>query len=149
MKAQSSIWPHRLFRLDPWRFLVKIQHSRILDFVAYVAPARMITILFTSARVAPGCLQVPVFGWTDPDIGPCRWNCQRLDPRQCCRIADRLAVGSDITKMFRFPLQCNARMIGADVSQADHLDARGGFDITRCTGVRLAIFIRGGIILPK
>src|SRR5258706_9172880 len=48
--------------------------------VAHFAPARVVAILLSSARIAPRCLQVPAFVAADPDIGPGRRDRERPDP---------------------------------------------------------------------
>jgi len=64
----------------------------VLGFVTLFAPARVIAVLFASARVAPRRLNVAVGVGTDPHIRPGGWDRERSYPLQRIDIADHPTI---------------------------------------------------------
>src|SRR5436309_10326475 len=57
----------------------KGDHMIIFCLVAYFAPARMVTILFAPFGIASSCLDMSIWVWADPYIGPGRRDAQRAN----------------------------------------------------------------------
>src|SRR5947207_10674267 len=66
----------------------KGQHPVVLDGIANLAPARMISVLLASPGVAPGRLQRAARAGADPDVRPGRRAGQALDPPDRVRVTD-------------------------------------------------------------
>ena len=50
----------------------------------------MVAVLFAAARVTTGCLDMSIWGRTNPDIRPRRGNGQTIDPQEPLFVADAL-----------------------------------------------------------
>ena len=87
-------------RPDGGKRLSEELHAVVFIFVAHFAPTGMITALLTAACVATGRLEVSIGPGTNPYIGPCRRNRQRLDACDLVLIADRFAFRVEILKAF-------------------------------------------------
>src|SRR5262245_40974374 len=72
--------------------------TAVLHFVADLAPARVITILFAAARVATGRLQMTARIRADPHIGPRRRDHQRTNSFAFGRIRNRPAAWIHVPK---------------------------------------------------
>ena len=84
-----------------------------LGFVANLAPAFVVAILFAAARIASGCLNVPVCDGTDPDVFVGGWNGERLDAPELGFVFNGFAVGIEIGKVpaAQFARDAGARVI--------------------------------------
>jgi hypothetical protein len=105
-----------------------------LGFVPNIAPALMIAILFTSACIASGCLNVAVGNRTNPHVTIRRWYCKRFDPSELALVLDGFAVGIEIREV---PASQLARYSGPRVVDVAKPGIPGGFEIewmldTRC-----------------
>src|SRR5688572_16273742 len=78
----------------------------------------MITMLLAAACIATCGLEVSIGYGANPDVGPSRWNCQRLDPRELFGITQFLSMGIQVSETFARPLAGVAGGLISDISQA-------------------------------
>jgi hypothetical protein len=88
-----------------------------LCFVAGLAPARVVAILLTAARVASRGLEMTAWISTDPDAGPGRGYHQRVNAFEDGRLSDDFAVRSDIPEPERPLLAADAAPIITHVAE--------------------------------
>ena len=114
--AQSQIFlePSANFRE---RFS-EIDQSIVFVLVAYFPPALVISILFASAGISTGGLDVSIRRWTNPDIAPRRWNREPLDAQQSLLVSNRLSLCVKIFEILALPFTRTAGLIIAHVTQA-------------------------------
>ena len=77
----------------------------------------MITMLFSTAGIPAGGLQMSVGDWTNPDIAPGRRNDERLDTTKFYRIADGFAVRPSMQELVTAFAARDASRIISDISQ--------------------------------
>ena len=83
-------------RANPRQGTTEQTHPVILCLIAYGAPSRMISILFTSSCIDTGRLQMTMRDGTDPDITPSRRDRKRFDAGEYSASLIRLAIGAEI-----------------------------------------------------
>ncbi len=74
------------------------ERPAVLGLVPHAPPSRVVSVLLPPPGVAARRLDVAVGSRADPDLGPGGRDHQGLDPRQGLRVADRPAVGVDISE---------------------------------------------------
>jgi hypothetical protein len=85
-----------------------MDHFGELGFIANLAPAGMISVLFAAARVAARGLQVTVFNGTDPDVGPRGRNREPADAEDSHFVSEGLAGGVNVSKTVAALFAANA-----------------------------------------
>src|SRR6266478_3186274 len=92
-------------------------YAVVFVFVANLAPALVIKVLFATARVATGCLNVTVGRGTNPHVSPSRRNRQAFDPQKPLFVTNELSVGVEPREIFAFGFTRVARPIVANITQ--------------------------------
>jgi hypothetical protein len=109
-RAAANAWKHPRERHEAF----------VLGFVARFAPARMVAVLFASARVAARRLNVAVGVGTDPHVRPRRRDDDRSDSLELGAVGNRAAVGSDVPKPVTAPEPADAGCtVVVDVAKVD------------------------------
>src|SRR5581483_3686058 len=93
-------------------------HSVVLGGVARLAPARMISVLLPSARVAPGGLEVPLGVGADPHVRPGGRDGEAPDAGEGLAILDGAAARVDVGEAFPCAAAPEARLRVGDVAEA-------------------------------
>src|SRR6187401_3714027 len=112
------------------------QHAIVLGAIAQLAPVQVVAILLSTARVAPGRLQMAIGVPADPDIGVGRWNRELTDARQNPVIANPRAARVEVLELGPAALAPKSRLAVADVYQSWGLAQRGHRD-SRSIGFRV------------
>src|SRR5262245_2082390 len=92
--AERHVLPN--LRADTRKSLGKCDDVFVLRALAHLAESWMIAVLLSALGIPTSGLNVPVSKWADPDVGPGRRNCQRLDPSKNVRLRQLGSVGSGI-----------------------------------------------------
>jgi hypothetical protein len=79
----------------------------------------MVTILFSAPGVASGSLEVSIWRWTNPNVGPGRGDGQGFDTL-LDGITDDLTINADVTEALTPALATDTRTSVADIAQADN-----------------------------
>src|SRR5581483_7788002 len=90
----------------------------VLGGVARLAPARMISVLLPSARVAPGGLEVPLGVGADPHVRPGGRDGEAPDAGEGLAILDGAAARVDVGEAFPCAAAPEARLRVGDVAEA-------------------------------
>src|SRR3989442_9449686 len=96
----------------------KGQHPVVLDGIANLAPARVISVLLASPRVTPGRLQMAARVGADPDVRPGRRDGQALDPPDRVRVTDAAALTVAVREALPVALPADPRTQIRDITQA-------------------------------
>jgi hypothetical protein len=74
-------------------------------FIAQLAPTLVVTVLFSSARIAASCLKMPVWGGADPNVSPSRRNRQAFNSKDALFVANSLSFYVKVLEVVavRFP----------------------------------------------
>jgi hypothetical protein len=90
----------------------------VFRFVANLAKAFVVAILFTAARIASGSLQMPVCPGRDPHTNVRRRDRKRFDAPQFRFIGDGVAIGMKIGKVAATFFSRDTRVTIVEVAQA-------------------------------
>ena len=96
----------------------KGQHPVVLDGIANLAPARVISVLLAPPGVAPGRLQMAARVGADPDVRPGRRDGQALDPPDRVRVTDAAALAVAVREALPGALPTDPRAQIRDIAQA-------------------------------
>jgi hypothetical protein len=102
----------------------ELDHAPVLRLVAHSTPARMVTVLLASARIAAGGLQVSERVRTDPDVAPGRRDRERFDAVQLALVAQRRAGCGDVAEAFACALTSDPWCGVGDVAKTSRCCAR-------------------------
>src|SRR6266566_6630804 len=116
--------------------LGKGEHAVVLDRVADLAPARVVAILLSPARVTSGRLEVAAPVGTDPDVGPGGRYGEALDPADGLLVADGAAVAIQVGEPLPHSLPPDSRRLVGHVAQPRGLGRRDRVDQLRRIGRR-------------
>ena len=109
-RAASNAWKHPRERHEAF----------VLGFVTRLTPARMVAVLFASARVAARRLNVAAGVGTDPHVRPRRRDDDRSDSLEFGATGNRAPVGSDVAKSVPAPEPADAWCaVVVDVAKVD------------------------------
>src|SRR5262249_60703256 len=85
---------------------------------AHLAEARVVAILLAAPGIAPGGLNMSVGKRADPDVGPCRWDGERLDPPENVSLGQPRAIGAGVGEGPSRLFAAGARAGSGDGSQS-------------------------------
>ena len=106
--------------------LTEFDHARKLAVVTRLTPARVVSILLASPRVAAGRLQMPSRLRANPDVGVSRRNRQHPDAIEHAFRMDRSPVRSDIAKApaASLPRDAGLRVVHIEKTTGTRVTAR-------------------------
>ena len=109
---------------DPGQCPGELDQTAVLRLVSHLAPARVVSVLLAAASVATDGLDVATLDRRDPDVGPCRWDGQRLEPSDPIWIDDAAAIGADVAEPAPRRSSANSGHRVADIAQPGLLGGR-------------------------
>src|SRR5579859_4335318 len=113
-------------------------HFHIFCFVANLAPATLVAILFAIAGVAAGGLQVAIGVRTNPYMSPGRRDRQGFYASQDSGVLNQATGGGAIAKLFAMVFAPDSRPMIRDVMEADRFCGFDGlFELFELGGAKL------------
>ena len=112
---------------DSRQALSESQHMMIFRALAHLSEARVISILFASLCIAPGCLDVPVRSRADPDVSPSWRNGKGLNALKG-DIINFAPAGCRVAKAGTASPAADSRLLVADIGKARILSGIFGVD---------------------